>query len=1265
MNSKRSYLDAINAGRQRRSYTSLEQLNRSLESLEQRIERNRAEAAGYRSDNQRRADAQPYGQGFDSPRTPVRPRAPELRSAYDQPYQSIARDMERVRKEEDGVAAFGKIAGELKGLREELRHQMASGLRREFDTLRKDFQQSYASGGQAAGKLGLDLERLSGAIQSLGDRTDDRSIDMLRLEIEQMKSALDPLAREETVRSVDRRWDAFDQRFDDFEHRISAGAGQNTNSAELAALTDRVEQIIQAVGNLPESLSLRSLEEKVRTLAGALDHFIEQQGGRANDTFAQIEERLDEISRAIVGATVAAQQQHLDPEPFERIEARISALARQIEEVAEDRPGNEVMEHLQILSRRVDELAVRSGMPDEAIERLAYQISVIADKVDHAPKVPDVSEIFSGMEQRFDVLSNLFERRQEDALEQGNMLFKELERRLNDVAERFDQRQAAAALDGNSIMKAIDARFSAFAQALDSGKRDGVGDEAIRGLETRLEGISKRLDQSASQFAGIDPDLVRSLEAQVSGLSAHLAKPSAPLPDFVDISPRLKEIEKSIADSRDSVMEAARSAAESAARSFAAGQPDAGAVSGLGDELKALEELTRRSDERNSKTFEAIHDTLLKIVDRMGSLEREGQGPAPKLELRDAPSIDAEEAFPSIDADTSPQAPAPMAVIVERTPAQAAAAAAMAALGADHPVETGQNTSRVRSMLGGLTRAFSKKGASEEPQLAGSVAPEATVDAAPKIDLDAPLDPKLANRPLEPGSGAPDLNAIMKRVRDERSKPVRHSETDAAKSDFIAAARRAAQAAAAEADVTKRKSDVGSPVKALRIGDILKSRRKPILMAATGILVVLAGLQFGKPHLDDLISIAGLGKTAPAAPASVAVAQLDTAPLGSTPPVAEEPPATQSTNTSTESARTADAPEELPIDAIDDAQGISKMAEEVLTAAEPAPMAGIPMDRIPLEGVPMEGVLVAAVSPIEHVIDAAEAAAAAAPMASIEVPAEAGPLALREAAAAGDAKALFEVATRYAEGRGMKTDLAEAAEWNEKSAELGFAPAQYRIGNMYEKGIGVTRDIARSRSWYEQAADKGNTSAMHNLAVLYAMGAEGETDNDAAAKWFIKAAEFGVKDSQFNLGILAAKGVGMKQSLEESYKWFALVAKTGDKDAANKRDEIANALRPEQLERARAASELWIPRALDPEANTVEIPDAWQESGEKTAGIDMKKAVQNIQAILNKNGYEAGNPDGVMGGKTKTAIVQFQKDNGMRPTGEVSEELVRTLVARK
>ena len=125
------------------------------------------------------------------------------------------------------------------------------------------------------------------------------------------------------------------------------------------------------------------------------------------------------------------------------------------------------------------------------------------------------------------------------------------------------------------------------------------------------------------------------------------------------------------------------------------------------------------------------------------------------------------------------------------------------------------------------------------------------------------------------------------------------------------------------------------------------------------------------------------------------------------------------------------------------------------------------------------------------------------------------------------------------------------------------------------------------------------------------------------------------------------------------------VAKTGDKDAAAKRDEIANALRPEQLERARAATELWKAKPLDPAANSADIPESWQsDTPQTTASVDMKKAVKNIQLILNKNGYEAGGADGVMGGKTKTAIMAFQTDNKMKPTGEVDEPLVKALLAQ-
>jgi localization factor PodJL len=433
-------------------------------------------------------------------------------------------------------------------------------------------------------------------------------------------------------------------------------------------------------------------------------------------------------------------------------------------------------------------------------------------------------------------------------------------------------------------------------------------------------------------------------------------------------------------------------------------------------------------------------------------------------------------------------------------------------------------------MLGGLARALTGRKDKATTTLAGSAAPAPTMgEETPSVDLDEPLDPKLANRPLEPGSGGPDLNAIMRRVRDERAQPVKPVEADSAKSDFIAAARRAAQAAAAEAEVLKRNADLGGPVRALRIGDLLKKRRKTILMASAGIVVALAGLQLGKAFLaDGGVEVVDVS-TVPL------VAQQQTEAAATPEPTQEDaaPQPVQLDAAPAESAEVRNVDEEAssgPVGAANDAPDAVISPE---TPVEPAQGTVAPPadETVFVDETPAAETAAIPQPETAPAPTAAEPASLAATPA-FSVPAEAGPVALREAADAGDAKALFEVAARYAEGRGVKTDMKEAAKWYEKSAELGFAPAQYRIGNFYEKGIGVERDVPKAKTWYQLAAAQGNASAMHNLAVLFAMGADGAADNESAARWFADAAELGVKDSQFNLGILAAKGVGMTHNLE-------------------------------------------------------------------------------------------------------------------------------------
>jgi localization factor PodJL len=136
--------------------------------------------------------------------------------------------------------------------------------------------------------------------------------------------------------------------------------------------------------------------------------------------------------------------------------------------------------------------------------------------------------------------------------------------------------------------------------------------------------------------------------------------------------------------------------------------------------------------------------------------------------------------------------------------------------------------------------------------------------------------------------------------------------------------------------------------------------------------------------------------------------------------------------------------------------------------------------------------------------------------------------ALRAAALKGDPAAAYEIAVRFAEGKGVASNYEEAAKWYSRAAQAGVVPAVFRLGALYEKGLGVKKDADVARGYYLQAAARGNAKAMHNLAVLDADGSGKGANYKSAAEWFRKAADRGVADSQFNLGILYARGIGVE-----------------------------------------------------------------------------------------------------------------------------------------
>lgn len=55
------------------------------------------------------------------------------------------------------------------------------------------------------------------------------------------------------------------------------------------------------------------------------------------------------------------------------------------------------------------------------------------------------------------------------------------------------------------------------------------------------------------------------------------------------------------------------------------------------------------------------------------------------------------------------------------------------------------------------------------------------------------------------------------------------------------------------------------------------------------------------------------------------------------------------------------------------------------------------------------------------------------------------------------------------------------------------------------------------------------------------------------------------------------------------------------------------------------------------------------------------ETVKAVQGALNERGYDCGTPDGIMGKKTKSALMKFQEDNGLTVDGIIGEQVTIAL----
>ncbi|MFK5977260.1 MAG: peptidoglycan-binding protein [Rhizobiaceae bacterium] len=989
-------------------------------------------------------------------------------------------------------------------------------------------------------------------------------------------------------------------------------------SSSLQAIHSQLDQLNQTVPQSDVQVDLAPLQEDLESNFAALGQRLEMMT-RDNDQIGELTQAIDGSHADIVNR-LHALAEHSPAENVSDMRVQLQNIGTTLASLSN--VGDDALRgNLNSIETRLDEIThgmvalsvnVNDGSNQEVLERVEARVTTLAKTIDSFV-VEEAGRVSNGNGAQNDETLHLLT---------------SLTGHVDVLSEKIDD-------------------LAAIPSGTEAGQTDFVRNDDV--IIKKLDELVSRMDdlQASGSGAGEEKHLV-ALENQLNDIASHMGAAGERSVDFSHLDERLDTIEQQVAVSRDIAIEVASKVASQAANNAAVqavndtferanigGEQesppviDAEIYKNIADDIRNLQNSSLSQDANNRQVFDSVRDSLNTIITRLGDIEglvaTSGKNtPAARQVLAaqlEAKSQSASSASTAVEAT------------VKRPNQQARAPLSDTASYAEVSDETD-------SIYQDEAIHFVEPTQEQQPSTNASTEKEVV---PPSLDMEelpeVGASKKCKDVPdvlMEPGSGGPDLAALVEKAnKREKEEP---ASGDVAGTDFIAAARRAAQAAALEANAAEADEQINRKSKLkFSLSDLFAKRKKVVLMAAAAVLIAAMAVPITTAFLNDdgINKIADFGKSAEqtaAAPTSriledLPIAGIDNEAVGS---ISKHVENGGSENTTT----------------------FMKAPDGSMVEKEKTPSSGFAVGNRMIDSSRFN-----AENPMDMAAKAGTAITSA-PMPS----SNAGNIQLRQAAASGNLSALFEIGRIYTDGNGVERDLTEAAKWYRLAAERGHSPAQYRIGNFFEKGHGMVRDIDEAMVWYRLAAKQGNALAMHNLAVVTAMGTKrAKADLGIAAGWFEKAAELGIKDSQVNLGILYTKGLGVEKDLVAAYKWFGVASRAGDSDASSKRDTVAGLMTKEQLELGRAEIELWKKAPINDSANFVEIPNEWKGNAMANGQQSMRKAIRDTQKLLSKLGFDAGPADGLMGAKTRDAVKAFQQRVGMAVDGKISAGLIAKL----
>ncbi len=406
-------------------------------------------------------------------------------------------------------------------------------------------------------------------------------------------------------------------KIDDIRREVLDRQAPPVPACNLDKLHAEIAHMSAALHDLATQGSVAALESSIRMLAREIE--VSRSEG-ANETILRPLERLvGELRHSLA---------EIDPRTtIAGLESEIKALGSRLEDFSRPEVDTGAFQQVQLQTQEIRDLLTTAASRQVPVEKIEQQVAQLARQLDRqqpAAALPSDSHVAGVVA---DELRTLF-----NDSAQSTALGK-IEDRLEALAARVEE-AAHDARDGHRYA-ALEDHIDRVREELSARIAENTNAQAgTRPLEDLVRGLAEKFE--AARAPNSDSRAFEALERQIGELAARLDRSSTGLSSLPQLEQVIADLFAKLEATRQAALDAAEMAARNATRESVREALAQGAFENrqtvaspgvnqeeVSRELAELRELQDTADRRTHSTLNAVHETLEKVVDRLAMLEEE------------------------------------------------------------------------------------------------------------------------------------------------------------------------------------------------------------------------------------------------------------------------------------------------------------------------------------------------------------------------------------------------------------------------------------------------------------------------------------------------------------------------------------------------------------------------------------------------------------------------------------------------------------------